>query len=242
MSKKRDITSTDSSDFQTDSIGSCSSQRFEKKDKIQRSSDKSVSSVSVSQNIEEREQTEYLNDLFTNIKTAVSCSPIKSAPGSPLKAPKSPKVLLLTFVLQKFNGHMVAVTANGPGTYHIHNWFKGNAPICGVENTFGKGIFLSDLSHSRNCLRANYQGVQNLKPGIGTWYLISARDQKDIFIEEAINLQKLWAELHPHVNNLKSIEDPANVQLDVQVVEEEVTKELFHELAFVHYNTLKSSA
>jgi hypothetical protein len=223
-------------DTHDDSIG-----HNEKKGKVYRSPEKTVSSVSSlfeSKLSDKKEKADYLNDLFEDIKSTVS--PKKSDAGSPMKPPRSPKILVLTFVLQTFKGFMVAIAAKGPGTFHIHKWFKGNGPISGVDNTFGKGIFLSDISHSRNCARGNYKGVPSLNPGAGTWYLISARDQKEIFIEQATNLERLWTELKPHLQGLKSMEHIDDVLLDVKIVEEEVSKELFHELSFVYYNTLKS--
>ena len=255
MANKRDLQSTD------EYTGSC------KKGKLQRPAEKSVSSVSslfgpshweetdkvnnlldnsvssdstliCPQRSDKRDNADYLNDLFKDIKSSIADSPKKS----PMKSPKSPKVLVLTFVLHKFNGHVVAISAHGNGTYHIHKWFQGKAALCGVENTF-RGIFLSDVSHSRNCMRYNFKGVQSLKPGAGTWYLISARDDRDTFLESAENLERLYKSLVPHLEGLKSLETPADdVQFNVNTVDEEVSRDLFHEFAFVFYNTLKSTA
>ena len=258
MASKRESTSLQSADDYTGtskkgklqrspekSVSSISSlfcpSHSEETDKVNNLMDNSVSSDSTlicPQRSGKRDNADYLNDLFKDIKSSIADSPQKS----PMKSPKSPKVLVLTFVLHKFNGHVVAISAHGNGTYHIHKWFQGKTPICGVENTFSKGIFLSDVSHSRNCLRYNFKGVQSLKPGAGTWYLVAARDDKDMFLESAASLERLYMLLEPHFVGLKSLETPDDVQFNVNTVEEEVSRDLFHEFAFVFYNTLKSLA
>ena len=200
------------------------------------SNEQSCSSLSVPEHASEIEKAAYLNDLFKDLKDSVS--PKKAS--SPVKSPtKSSKVLKLTFKLLKYKEYVVAVTASGSGTYHVHRFFKGEDSLCGVTNDFGKGIFLTDASHTRNLQRGNYPSASLLNPGNGTWYVIAARDCQEVFVERSLALHELWKQLHPHLANLRSLEDPDNFQLDVNFLTEDIAKELFNELAFTHYNTLK---
>ena len=82
--------------------GSCSYQHGEIKGKVQSSPEKSasVSSLFDSQRSDERKKSDFLNDLFEDIKGAINA-------GSPMKPSKSPKILLPTFVLHTFNGFLI---------------------------------------------------------------------------------------------------------------------------------------
>jgi len=51
----------------------------------------------------------------------------------------------------------------------------------------------------------------------------------------------MWNLLKPNLANIQSIEDPESTVLECDFIQEEISPEMFQELTFIHYNTIKSS-
>ena len=78
-------------------------------------------------------------------------------------------------------------------------------------------------------------------PPNGSWYFIAARDDEEEFEERSQSLKTMWMHLKANLSNFKSIEEPETTVLECEFVEDEISHELFQELTFTHYNTIKSS-
>ena len=78
-------------------------------------------------------------------------------------------------------------------------------------------------------------------PPNGSWYLISARDAEDEFEESSQALETMWILIKANLSKCKSIEEPETTVLECDFVEEEISPEVFQELTFTHYNTIKSN-
>ena len=123
--------------------------------------------------------------------------------------------------------------------YAIHRFLKGEAEYQEIANTFGRGLFFKPQNLEGLLRKGNRKLPAKLVvPSQGSWYLISARDDFDVFVERAESLRHLWEVLSPALNDGKSMENQ-NYSIDCTVTEDCVNDEEFEELCFIHYNTRK---
>ena len=123
--------------------------------------------------------------------------------------------------------------------YAIHRFLKADAEYQEIPNTFGRGLFFKPQNLEGLLRKGNRKVPAKLVvPSQGSWYLISARDDFDAFVERADKLRHLWEVLSPALNGGKSMENH-NYSIECTVTEDPMTDEDFEELCFIHYNTLK---
>ena len=145
-------------------------------------------------------------------------------------------------MIHSLQGYIAAISIKGNGTWHAFRFMKGQKPFGEIDNTFGGGGFFTPASHARNLNRGNFNSCRVLVvPPNGSWYFIAARDDEEEFEERSQSLKIMWMHLKANLSNFKSIEEPETTVLECEFVEDEISHELFQELTFTHYNTIKSS-
>ena len=187
-------------------------------------------------NMSNSEKTQSLNDLFSELKEAVSPNRPTPAGASPIK----PKVHPVKFTYYHYKKFLVAIGATGKGTWHIHRFFKGEKTIGGIKNTFQNAFFFSDTSHARFLKKCAYEKDPSLSFGGGTWVLLAGRDTQDEFIQASESLEQLWATLKPFLTEFPSLEEPRGNSVKVDIENFEITHEQFMEFVVIYNNTIRS--
>jgi len=209
---------------------SANEMQYNKKQAIasdKQSSEKSIASETQSPQISGDRQK--LLDRFKSIRDVTLSPAIKSEAATTIVHGKA-RLLL-------WEGMLAAIEFDN--MYGIHRFLKAEADYEGLPNTFGRGRFFRPANLESVFRKGNRKLPAKLVvTSQGSWYLISARDNLDTFSERAEALRGLWDSLAPLLIDGKSMEK-SNQRISCEVNEVPVSDDIFGELCFLHYNTLK---